>query len=46
MHDFQLLLSIEKRHINVPAFGVDARGAKVARFTFEDLCGIAMGRAD
>lgn len=46
MHDFQLPIPMEKRHINVPAFGVDARGAKVARFTFEDLCGKNMGRAD
>merc|ERR1740129_1676017 len=46
MHDFQLRIPMEKRHINVPAFGVDARGAKVARFTFEDLCGKNMGRAD
>ena len=45
MHDFQLLLTIEKRHINVPTFSVDARGANVVRFSFKNICGKTMGRA-
>jgi len=36
----------EKRHISVPVAGVDATGARVARFTFDDLCVSNMGRAD
>jgi len=44
--DFQLAIPMEKRHIHVPAFGTDVRGAKVARFTFNDLCVKNMGRAD
>jgi len=44
--DFKLQIPQEKRHLTVPAFGTDVRGAKVARFTFNDLCGTNMGRAD
>merc|ERR1712050_586655 len=44
--DFQLPIPMENRYISVPAYGTDMRGAKVARFTFEDLCVKNMGRAD
>jgi len=44
--DFQLPIPMENRHISVPAYGTDTRGAKVARFTFNDLCVKNMGRAD
>jgi len=44
--DYKLPIPLEKRHISVPAFGTDVRGAKVARFTFNDLCVSNMGRAD
>eukprot|EP00928_Gymnodinium_smaydae_P004052 TRINITY_DN11418_c0_g1_i1.p1 TRINITY_DN11418_c0_g1~~TRINITY_DN11418_c0_g1_i1.p1 ORF type:complete len:584 (+),score=66.54 TRINITY_DN11418_c0_g1_i1:56-1807(+) len=36
----------EKRSITVPVTGQDARGASVARLSFDDLCVNNMGRAD
>jgi predicted ATPase len=44
--DFQLAIPMEKRSITVPAYGTDVRGAKVAKFSFHDLCVKNMGRAD
>lgn len=44
--DLDLPILQEKRSIKVPQHGVDSRGARVARFSFEDLCVRNMGRAD
>jgi predicted ATPase len=44
--DFPLVIPMEKRSIVVPAYGTDVRGAKVAKFSFNDLCVKNMGRAD
>merc|ERR1712217_560091 len=44
--DIQLAVPMERRHIVVPAAGTDMRGAKVARFSFDDLCVKNRGRAD
>jgi len=45
-HDAPLPIPLEKRSIVVPSSGVDARGAAVARFSFEDLFVKSCGRAD
>jgi len=39
-------LRIEGRPFPVPMSGVDAQGGRVARLTFDDLCGKARGRAE
>jgi predicted ATPase len=44
--DVEVSIPQEKRNISVPLAGVDVRGAQVAKFTFNDLCGTNMGRAD
>jgi len=44
--DFALPVPQENRNIIVPSHGTDVRGAKVARFSFDDLCVQNRGRAD
>jgi len=39
-------LKVEGRSFSVPQSGTDARGAPIARFSFEELCGAARGRAE
>merc|ERR1712050_318041 len=41
-----IAIAQEKRGITVPACGIDACGAKVAKFSFNDLCVKNLGRAD
>jgi len=45
-HEYELPIAEEKRMLRIPIVGVDASGNKIARFSFQDLCGRAMGRAD
>jgi len=44
--DLQLPIAREARSLTVPYHGVDAQGARVARFAFADLCCKNLGRAD
>lgn len=42
----KLPIPMERRYLAVPMAGYDARGARVGRFSFHDLCGQNLGRAD
>lgn len=44
--DLEVLIPQENRKVKVPMAGVDGRGANVAKFSFNDLCGKTLGRAD
>jgi len=44
--DLEVPIAAEKRNIKIPFHGLDAQGAKVARFSFDDLCVKNLGRAD
>lgn len=44
--DLDLPILREARSISVPFHGVDAQGARVARFSFTELCGKNLGRAE
>jgi len=44
--DVMLPIPSEGREICVPVSGTDVRGARVARFSFPDLCVRTLGRAD
>jgi len=44
--DLEVPIFQEKRSIKVPFHGLDKQGARVARFSFHDLCVKNLGRAD
>ena len=44
--DVQIPIPMERRYLTVPTAGYDAHGNRVGRFSFHDLCGKSLGRAD